>query len=174
MLARGMSLNQLIVTNLLSACACLGAAKLGELIIFLVYKFGINSCLSVCIALITMYFNVWGSLDGLCAFEKIPDRDIVTWNAVLGGCAQNGLGIFPNKINFLGVLCACGHAGFLDKGWAYFNFMSECYGIIPLVYHYTCMVDLHGRAGRISEAVALIQNIQIYMHLKVCGTHFLK
>ena len=118
----------------------------------------------------------------------MPDRDIVTWNAVLGGCSQNGLGteaieifeqmkalgIFPNKINFLGFLCACGHAGFLDKAWAYFNSMSEDYGITPLVYHYTCMVDLHGRAGRISEAVALIQNIRIYMHLMECGTHFLK
>lgn len=82
---------------------------------------------------------------------------------------MKALGNFTNKINFLGVLCARGHAGFLDKGWAYFNSMSEDYGITPLVYHYTCMVDLHERAGRISEAVA---RIQIYMHLKVCGTHF--
>jgi pentatricopeptide repeat protein len=174
MLARGMRPNQLTVTSLLSACACLGAAKLGEQIHSLIYKLGFNSCLSVCNALITMYFKC-GSLDGLCAFEEMPDRDIVTWNAVLGGCAQNGLGteavdifeqmkasgIFPNEISFLGVLCACGHAGFVDKGWAYFHSMSQDYGITPLVYHYTCMVDLLGRAGQISEAEALIQNMPV-------------
>ncbi|XP_023880771.1 pentatricopeptide repeat-containing protein At4g02750 [Quercus suber] len=174
MLARGMSPNQLTLTSLLGACACLGAAKLGEQIHSLIYKLGINSCLSVCNALITMYFKC-GSLDGLCAFEETPDQDIVTWNAVLCGCAQNGLGIevieifeqmkasgiFPNEISFLGVLCACGHAGFVDKGWAYFNSMSKDYGITPLVCHYTCMVDLLGRAGQISEAEALIQNMPV-------------
>ncbi len=81
MLARGMRPNQLTVTSLLSACACLGTAKLGEQIHSLIYKLGFNSCLSVCNALITMYFKC-GSLDGLCAFEEMPDRDIVTWNAV--------------------------------------------------------------------------------------------
>lgn len=172
MLARGMNPNQITVTSLLSACASLGTTKLGQQIHALTNKLGINSCLSVCNALITMYFKC-GSLDGLCVFEEMPDRDIVTWNAVLGGCAQNGRGtkaveifeqmeasgVIPNEISFLGVLCACGHAGLVDKGWAYFTSMSRDYGITPSVYHYTCMVDLLGRAARLSDAEALIQNM---------------
>jgi pentatricopeptide repeat protein len=172
MLARGMRPNQITVTSLLSACASLGAIKLGQQVHAFTYKLGINSCLSLCNALITMYFKC-GSLDSLCVFEEMPDRDIVTWNAVLGGCAQNGQGtkaveifeqmeasgVIPNEISFLGVLCACGHSGLVDKGWAYFTSMSQDYGITPLVYHYTCMVDLLGRAARLSEAEALIQNM---------------
>ena len=59
----------------------------------------------------------------------MPDRDIVTWNAVLGGCSQNGLGteaieifeqmkalgIFPNKINFLNFYALVAMQGFWIK-----------------------------------------------------------
>ncbi|KAG7992631.1 hypothetical protein I3843_02G136900 [Carya illinoinensis] len=172
MLTRGISPNQLTITSLLSACASLGVIKPGQQIHALTQKLGINSSLSVSNALITMYFKC-GSLDGLCVFEEMPDQDIVTWNSILGGSAQIGLstevvqifkqmeatGVSPNEISFLGVLCACGNAGLVDKGWAYFTSMSQDYGITPLVYHYTCMVDLLGRAGQLSEAEALIQNM---------------
>ncbi|KAF3450923.1 hypothetical protein FNV43_RR07012 [Rhamnella rubrinervis] len=174
MLARGMKPNQSTVTSLLSTCGNLGARKFGEQIHCLVHKLGLVSCLFVCNALITMYLKC-GSLDGLCIFEEMPDRDIVTWNAVLAGCAQNGLGkeavnifqrmeatgVSPNGISYLGLLCACSHAGLVDEGWAYFNSMSQGYGITPLVYHYTCMVDLLGRAGQLYEAETLIENMPV-------------
>lgn len=174
MLDRGLKPNQLTVTSLLSACGYLGARKLGEQVHVLVHKLGLNSCLFVCNALITMYFKC-GSLDGLCIFKEMPDRDIVTWNAVFAGCAQNGLGkeaikIFqhmeaigtlPNEISYIGLLSACSHAGLEDEGWAYFNSMRQNYGITPLVYHYTCMVDLLGRAGRLYEAEALIEKMPV-------------
>lgn len=38
-----------------------------------------------------MYFKC-GSLDGIQVFDEMVERDIVTWNALLTGCAQNGLG----------------------------------------------------------------------------------
>ncbi|GMY05215.1 pentatricopeptide repeat-containing protein At4g02750-like [Fagus crenata] len=93
-------------------------------------------------------------------FEKMPNQDVVSWTAVISAYEQAGQGDIAFKF-FLGVLCACGHAGFVDKGWAYFHSMSQDYGITPLVYHYTCMVDLLGRAGQISEAEALIQNMPV-------------
>ena len=174
MLARSMKPNELTVTSLLSACGRLGATRLGEQIHVLIHKLGLNSCLFVCNALITMYFK-GGSLDGLGIFEEMPDRDLVTWNAVLAGCAQNGLGteavkifeqmqaagVLPNEISFLGLLCACSHAGLVEKGWSYFISMSQEFGITPLVHHYTCMVDLLGKAGRLYEAESLIENMPV-------------
>ncbi|XP_057968008.1 pentatricopeptide repeat-containing protein At4g02750-like [Malania oleifera] len=172
MLSTGMKPNQLTVTSLLSACASLGITKLGELIHGLIFKLGFDSCLFVCNALITMYFKC-GCPDGLSVFEEMSARDIVTWNAVLAGCAQNGLGkkaikifeqmetegVLPDQISFLGILCACSHAGLIDNGWIYFNSMIQDYGITPLIHHYTCMVDLLGRAGWLSEAEALIEKM---------------
>lgn len=174
MLSRGLKPNQSTITSLLSACGYLGATKLGEQIHALIHKLGLDSCLFVCNALITMYFKC-GSLDGLYIFQEMSDRDIGTWNAVLTGCAQNGLGkeavevfkqmettgISPNEISFVAMLCACSHAGLVDEGWAYFNSMSQHYGITPLVYHYTSMVDLLGRAGLLSESEDLIQSMPV-------------
>ncbi|XP_030504399.2 pentatricopeptide repeat-containing protein At4g02750 [Cannabis sativa] len=174
MLAIGMKPNALTVTSVLSACGCHGATRLGEQIHVLIHKLGLNSYLFLCNALLTMYFKC-GSLDGLRIFEKMPDRDIVTWNAVLAGCAQNGLGkeavrifeqmqangVSPNEISFLGILCACSHAGLVENGWLYFNSMEQDYAITPSVHHYTCMVDLLGRVGRLNDAASLVENMPL-------------
>ncbi|KAA8539182.1 hypothetical protein F0562_025874 [Nyssa sinensis] len=174
MLACGTKPNESTITSLLSACGSLGATKLGEQIHALIHKLGVDSRVFVGNALVTMYFKC-GCEDGFAVFEEMAERDIVTWNAVLAGCAQNGLGdeavktfekmkaegLVPNQISFLGLLCACSHSGLVDEGWGYFNSMSHDYGIIPLIHHYTCMVDLLGRAGRLSEAESVIVNMHI-------------
>ncbi|KAJ7962807.1 Pentatricopeptide repeat [Quillaja saponaria] len=164
MLAGGVKPNQSTISSLLGACGCMGATKLGEQIRALTHKVGLNACLFVSNALISMYFKC-GSLDGFQIIQEMSYRDIVSWNAVLAGCGQNGLGveaveifrqmqaagILPNEISFLGVLCGCSHSGLMDKGWEYFHSMHQDYGIMPLVHHYSCMVSLLGRAGRLSE-----------------------
>ncbi|KAJ8755166.1 hypothetical protein K2173_018964 [Erythroxylum novogranatense] len=174
MLSTGVKPEACVVASLLTACGSMGVIKVGEQIHSLILKLGLSSCLSVCNALITMYFKC-GSLCGLCVFEEMPERDIISWNAVLVGAAQNGLGreaikIFkqmetagyqPNEITFTGVLCACSHGELVDEGWAYFISMSQDHGIIPSIQHYTCMVDLLGRAGQLLEAEALITNMPV-------------
>ncbi|KAJ9178987.1 hypothetical protein P3X46_010822 [Hevea brasiliensis] len=174
MLSAGVRPKNITLTSLLSACANLGVTKLGEQLHGLVFKYGFDSCLSVLNALISMYFKC-GSLYGFHVFEEMLDRDLVTWNAVLAGCAHNGLGeeatkifkqmeeagVLPNEISFLNVLGACSHAGLVNEGWDYFISMTQDYGMLPSIYHYTCMVDLLGRAGKLSEAEALIQNMPL-------------
>jgi pentatricopeptide repeat protein len=62
-------------------------------------------------------------------FHKMPSQDVVTWNAILGGCAMNGhgkevsshifewmceLGVQPDDITFARLLSTCSHAGLVD------------------------------------------------------------
>lgn len=70
-------------------------------------------------------------------------------------------GIKPNEISFTVVLTACSHAGLLEEGCNYFRLMKEVYHIEPGVEHFTCMVDLYGRAGRLDEAKAFIHRNHI-------------
>ncbi|KNA09521.1 hypothetical protein SOVF_152880 [Spinacia oleracea] len=174
MLARQLRPNELTITSTLSACGSAGAVKLGEQIHGLLNKLGFDSCLFVNNALITMYFK-FGSEGGFSVFEYMSEKDLVTWNAVLAGCAHNGLGkeaikffkrmeaegVFPDQISFLGILCACSRAGLLEEGRAYLDSMCKDYGIKPLLYHYTCVVDLLGRAGELSEAEALVESMPV-------------
>lgn len=47
-----------------------------------------------------------------------------------------------DAITFVGGLCACVHTNNVDKGFWYFQYMRENYGITPTLEHYTCMIEL--------------------------------
>lgn len=105
-------------------------------------------------------------------FVYMPARNLITWNSMIRGFAQNGRGgiaiqmfeemikegIKPDYISFIGVLFACSHTGLVDQGRHYFALMTGEYGIKPGIEHYNCMVDLLGRAGLLEEAENLIEN----------------
>ncbi|ONI18700.1 hypothetical protein PRUPE_3G233200 [Prunus persica] len=105
-------------------------------------------------------------------FTQMPVRNLITWNSMICGFAQNGggaealrifdrmikEGVKPDYISFIGVLFACSHAGLVDQGRNYFILMTKEYGIKPGIEHYCCTVDLLGRAGLLEEAENLIEN----------------
>ncbi|KAF9591138.1 hypothetical protein IFM89_002093 [Coptis chinensis] len=173
MMASGVKPNSSTVTGLLVTCGSLGARKLGRQIHSLIFKLGLDADVFVGNSLVTMYYKC-GCKDGFWVFDEMYEFDIVTWNAILIGCAQNGFGkeavdifekmkadgVLPNQISFLGILCACSHAGLVNEGCSYFNSMKD-YGVVPLEGHYACMVDLLGRAGHLHEAEELIENMPI-------------
>ncbi|KAK6916091.1 Pentatricopeptide repeat [Dillenia turbinata] len=111
-------------------------------------------------ALIDMYSKC-GSIDkAIQLFLKLPLRNVVAWNAIIGGLAMHGRakdaldyfskmgreGILPNDITYIGVLSACSHAGLVEEGQQFFDQMMRS-GLEPRMEHYGCMVDLLGRAG---------------------------
>ncbi|KAL7163479.1 hypothetical protein ACSBR2_039566 [Camellia fascicularis] len=67
----------------------------------------------------------------------------------------------PNEVTDLGVLSACSHGGFVDKGFYYFEAMIRCYGLTPRLEHCGSMVDLLGWANLLVEAVKFIMSFPI-------------
>jgi len=65
----------------------------------------------------------------------------------------------PDSVTMIGVLSACGHSGLVEEGRRYFQSMTEDHGITPSIDHYTCMIDLLGRAGHLKEVEELIKNM---------------
>jgi pentatricopeptide repeat protein len=116
-------------------------------------------------------------------FDEMAGRDIVSWNALINGYASYGRGIDavsvfremeandvrPDVITFVGVLSACSRAGLLDEGLDFFSSMTKDYSLQPVAIHYACMVDLLGRAGRLTDAFELIQGMQIQPDAGVWG-----
>lgn len=103
----------------------------------------------------------------------LEKRDIVLWSALIAGYGTHGhgeialslfydmvqSGIRPNEVTFTSVLHACSHAGLVDDGLSLFNFISGSFPLCLRMNHYTCMVDLLGRAGRLEEAHELIKSM---------------
>uniref|UniRef100_A0A5B7C1U0 Pentatricopeptide repeat-containing protein n=1 Tax=Davidia involucrata TaxID=16924 RepID=A0A5B7C1U0_DAVIN len=165
--------------NLLNACSNLADLKLGRQAHTHVLKHGFcfqsgpESDIFVGNSLIDMYMKCGSVEDGNCVFKNMAERDCVSWNAMIVGYAQNGhgteaLAMFremlvsgekPDRVTMIGVLCACSHAGLVEEGHHYFLSMSREYGLAPLKDHYTCMVDLLGRAGCLNEAKDLIESM---------------
>ncbi|XVE89365.1 hypothetical protein DITRI_Ditri19aG0196000 [Diplodiscus trichospermus] len=163
------------VLSLVSGCGHTGSLELGKWIDSYGKSKGFKDDVMFCNALIDMYSKCGGICEAREVFRAMPERTIVSWTTMISGCAVNGefgealnlfhqmwvLGFKPNHITFLAVLQACTHAGFLDKGWEFFNMMTTIYDISPGLDHYSCMVDLLGRKGKVVEALEFILNMPI-------------
>eukprot|EP01018_Ginkgo_biloba_P025611 Gb_06576 [translate_table: standard] len=160
-------------SNVLSVCAALAALGQGRHVHAQIISTGFESDVGVGNALVDMYAKCGSIEDARQVFDKMPKRNIISWNAMIVGYAQHGDGnetlvlfeqmqhahVKPNKITFVGILAACNHRGLVDEGRHHFDSMSIDYGIIPEADHYSCMVGLLGRAGCLDEAEDLINKM---------------
>lgn len=184
MVGVGIRPNSSSLSSALLGCSNLSALQLGKQIHQLVCKFPFYSDTTAGTSLISMYCKCGGLGDAWRLFLEIPRKDVVTWNAMISGYAQHGAGekalclfdemkdegMQPDWITFVAVLLACNHAGFVDLGVRYFDSMVRDYGVEAKPDHYTCMVDLLGRAGRLVEAVDLIKKMPFRPHSAIFGT----
>ncbi|XP_015059768.1 pentatricopeptide repeat-containing protein At1g53600, mitochondrial [Solanum pennellii] len=175
--------NPLTLSSMLSASAGMVMLNQGLQIHALVLKMDMELDLSIQTSLISMYSKCGSLDDAYRIFKFINYPNIVSFNAMITGFAQNGYGeealrLFhqlqnegeqPNGITFLGVLSACMHAGLVEEGWNYFKSMKSLYNIEPEPDHYTSMVDILGRAGLLDEAVSLIYSMPFKTHSGVWG-----
>ncbi|GLJ14948.1 hypothetical protein SUGI_0243940 [Cryptomeria japonica] len=87
---RCLKTNWVIVTTLLPACSYLAAIKQGKEIHSQIVKADLVSDVMVWNALIDMYAKCGNVDDARQVFDRMPERDVVSWNAVIGGCGTNG------------------------------------------------------------------------------------
>ncbi|KDP35999.1 hypothetical protein JCGZ_08394 [Jatropha curcas] len=159
-------------STILSACSQLGALEKGKEIHNRVTETGLETNEIVMGSLLDMYAKCGAVDEAINIFNKLPERDIVSWTSMLTAYGSHGraleaLRLFgemqqsnakPDAITFLAVLSACSHAGLVDKGFYYFNQMTTKYGINPRIEHYSCLIDLLGRAGRLREAYSILKS----------------
>lgn len=184
MLETGFKPNALSLTSVLLGCSNLSALQLGKQVHQLVCKSPLCGDTTAGTSLMSMYSKCGDLEDAWKLFVHIPRKDVVSWNAMISGYAQHGAGekalhlfnemknegMKPDWITFVAVLLACNHAGLVDLGVQYFNAMGRDFGIEAKPEHYACMVDLLGRAGRLSEAVDMITSMPFKPHPAIFGT----
>ncbi|XP_020100847.1 pentatricopeptide repeat-containing protein At5g46460, mitochondrial isoform X2 [Ananas comosus] len=169
----GIRPNQSTFTSALNSCCGLEALDRGKKIHMCTIKLGLELDVFVGNSLIVMYSKC-GNVDaGLTVFNSMMRRNLVTWNSIIVGCAQNGyaslaLKIFndmsyyhiqPDEITYIGILTACSHARFLNKGKYFFQLVKEDTSVEVKLEHYACMVDLLGRCGNLEEAEDFIRSM---------------
>ncbi|XP_021603515.1 pentatricopeptide repeat-containing protein At4g33170 [Manihot esculenta] len=170
MLKMGLMPNKFTLATAFNACADLPSLEDGKRFHGLRIKLGSQVDICVDNALLDMYAKSGCMDESWVVFNSMPNRSVVSWTAMIMGCAQNGQarealeffddmrmeGVEPNHITFICVLYACSQGGFIDEGRKYFSSMAKDHRISPGEDHYACMVNLLGRAGHIREAEELI------------------
>ncbi|CAN0923951.1 Putative pentatricopeptide repeat-containing protein At1g68930 [Linum grandiflorum] len=159
--------------SVISSCANLASLEEGTQFHAQALLTGLISSITVSNALITLYGKCGSVEECDQLFNEMNFRDEVSWTAMVSGYAQFGKaektidlfeemlrqGLKPDSVTFIGVLSACSRAGLVEKGNQYFESMSRDHGINPSRDHYTCMIDLLSRAGRLEEAKDFIHKM---------------
>lgn len=183
-------LDQVSLVAALSACAEIGNLNLGRWIHgYIEERMSVRNqplLVSLNNALIHMYASCGVIDEAYKVFSKMPRKNTVSWTSIITGLAKLGRGeealsvfrsmlgsgvnqVRPDEITFIGVLCACSHAGFVDEGRHLFERMNQTWGISPKIEHYGCMVDLLSRAGFLDEAYRLVETMPIRPNDAVWG-----
>ncbi|XP_044489580.1 pentatricopeptide repeat-containing protein At2g03880, mitochondrial [Mangifera indica] len=167
----GFAADEATLTSVLRACTGLALLELGTQVHVHLLKYDQDLILNN--ALLDMYCKCGSLEDAQFIFDRMVEKDVISWSTMIAGLAQNGYsqkalkffelmkasGLEPNYITILGVLFACSHAGLVEDGLYYFHSMKNVYGIDPEKEHYGCIIDLLGRAGKLDQAVKLINEM---------------
>ncbi|XP_020595329.1 pentatricopeptide repeat-containing protein At5g39350-like [Phalaenopsis equestris] len=134
-------------------------------------------------SILNMYAKCGNIILARRCFDNMVDRDIVVWSSMIESYAIHGMGIeamklfhqmeeagvSPNSITFLSLLSSCSHSGLVNEGCQVFHSMTERFGIKAELNHYTCMVDLFARAGKLVEALNLINSMDVKPDGRIWG-----
>ncbi|XP_022944177.1 pentatricopeptide repeat-containing protein At4g14170-like isoform X1 [Cucurbita moschata] len=168
--------------GVISACANLAAVKQGKEIHGVALRNHLNSHLFVSNSLLDFYTKC-GRIDLACKiFNQILFKDVASWNTMILGYGMIGeletaINMFEamrddkvqyDLVSYIAVLSACSHGGLVERGWQYLSEMLAQH-LEPTEMHYTCLVDLLGRAGFVEEAAELIRRLPIAPDSNIWG-----
>ncbi|KAK6791304.1 hypothetical protein RDI58_010385 [Solanum bulbocastanum] len=128
---------------------------------------------------ISALINMYSKCGDVATARKIFDdglrgqRDLISWNVMIAAYTHHGfgrdainlfkemlqLGFKPNDVTYVGLLAACSHSGLVEEGLKYFDELCRDDSIKLREDHYTCLVDICGRAGRLKDALVIIERL---------------
>ncbi|WCJ33162.1 Pentatricopeptide repeat (PPR) superfamily protein [Euphorbia peplus] len=161
--------------SVLKSCAGLSALRLGVQVHGVVLTNGFALDLANSNALVNFYSKCGDLRDARKVFDRMRVRNEVSWTTMMAGYGMYGKfgevfelfeemvvgGVRLDAKCFTVVLSACSHGGAVEKGIECFGMMRGRFGVMPVLEHYGCMVDMLGRAGRVEEAEELMMGMEI-------------
>ncbi|XP_024526340.1 pentatricopeptide repeat-containing protein At2g13600-like [Selaginella moellendorffii] len=166
----------------LKACGSLAAMATGREVHALIRSARLDMDPIVGNSLVDFYGKCGSMVEAERVFATLEGRrDSVTWNALIAGYSHQGntAKVFesfermqeerckPDAVTFLSVLTACSHAGLVDRGRELFETMKKTGDLALGIEHYSCMVDLLGRANRIEEAVGVLRSMPVETNVRI-------
>ncbi|KAK8649154.1 hypothetical protein V6N13_129888 [Hibiscus sabdariffa] len=169
--------NEGTFVSVLSACSNLAGLFEGRQVHQTIVKTVYRHSEIVVSSLINMYSKCGELSSARRMFDDglISQRDVVSWNGMIAayahhGCGREAVSLFktmsdlhfkPNDATYVALLSACSHSGMLEEGLRYYDELVRDKSIQVREDHYTCLVDLYSRAGKLKEAFDFIVQLGI-------------
>ncbi|KAH6755210.1 hypothetical protein C2S53_017468 [Perilla frutescens var. hirtella] len=165
--------NRITITSTLTACTVLEAWRGGKEVHAYITRHCFMEDLLVCTALVLIYAKGGDLKTSNRLFSMMPSRDTVAWNTIIIANSMHGRGeralslfnemvssgVKPNSVTFTGVLSGCSHSHMVDEGLSIFHSMAKDHKVEPDAEHYSCMVDVLSRGGRLFDAYSFIHQM---------------
>lgn len=159
------------VVSLLQGCAQISALGYGKILHCCALRRGLEFSLVMSTAFVDMYAKC-GVLElAGFVFDRMKERNVISWTAMLVGLAQNGRaeeaielfsrmrdqGITANSITLVSLIHACAHVGSLKKGRSIHAHLIR-HGFMLDAIILTALVDMYAKCGKIDSAERVFDN----------------
>lgn len=168
----GVAPDRVTFLHMLSACASQVALEEGKATHGHIKKVGFESDVVVATALLHMYGKCGSLEDAQKMFDKMPERNSISWNAIIAAHARQGHGekafqlfeqmqqegVISGKVSFLSILDACDRRSALAGGKRihtrilYGGFISDA--VVA-----TALVDMYGKCGSVEDARSIFDRL---------------
>ncbi|KAJ7299552.1 hypothetical protein O6H91_17G079000 [Diphasiastrum complanatum] len=160
----GLKPNHVTYVCAVDACASLAALDKGKQIHAAIIKSGCEGYVNIGTALVNMYGKCGSLQDAKIVFGGMPQKDVVSWNAMICAYARNrkGMdaldcfhqmrhsGLKPSYVTFICALDACAGLTILDKGKEVHALMEN--GFERQVFVGTALINMYGKCGSVDDA----------------------
>ncbi|KAF8096142.1 hypothetical protein N665_0317s0048 [Sinapis alba] len=157
---------------LLKAVAKMADVRLGETIHSVVVRSGFGSLIFAQNSLLHLYANCGDEVSAYKVFDEMPVKDLVAWNSVINGFAENGKpnealelysemdskGIKADGFTIVSLLSACAKIGALALGKRVHVYMIKV-GLTGNLHSSNVLLDFYARCGRVEEAKTLFSEM---------------
>ncbi|CAN6470154.1 unnamed protein product [Victoria cruziana] len=161
----GLIPNEMTMASVLSASAQRASPMEGQSIHALVILLGMEKVCEVNNSLVDMYAKCHMVVDAFYVFQRILNKDLISWNTMINGFSQNSLGfealclfhqmrltrVSPDAVTFVGVLSACASLGALQTGTSLHGYAVKV-GMLSNVYVGTALLNLYAKCGNAAMA----------------------
>ncbi|KMZ69687.1 hypothetical protein ZOSMA_209G00200 [Zostera marina] len=166
MLQEGVTPSNATLATLLAGCADLGSNSYGISIHGHIVRQGITLDRVAKNSLVTLYAKCGRISSSRICFDSIPDKDVVSWNAMVSAYGQNGYlqdaanlftemryssNIQPDQITTVALLQASAALGILQFGRSIHCFIIQTIELSGIAIT-TALLDMYSKSGDLSSA----------------------
>ncbi|XP_020092790.1 putative pentatricopeptide repeat-containing protein At3g01580 [Ananas comosus] len=173
MVEAGLEPSLVTVVSVLQACAIACDLNEGRRVHEVAVRKGFELETSVSTALIDMYMKCSCCNEAMDLFRRMPEKDAVSWAAVIGGLSQNGmpsdsLKLFqsmlsdrfnPDAVVIVKVLNSCSQLAILRQALCFHGYLVTS-GFDSKVFVRAALIDLYSKSGSLEGAVQVFETMR--------------